>query len=192
MRPGFRPHAGRDDAATRTLHEGAAAEDAPGFDPFSRRGPVSLALTSCCNDVMANARTGGHRRPPKKTAETMPRPGTVYAIPLGGGDYGACRVLATQTPEQATEQYLRAYFVFVVATNWRGAAAPHVADVALRTLLPGTHGKVVGFWISVLPPKDFRLLGVVEPTEQDRALVRPTYGDWEWLPRGFPPVASPQ
>jgi hypothetical protein len=121
------------------------------------------------------------RRDPKLTAETMPPRGTVYAIPLADGDYGAVRVLETRTPEQATEAHLRAYFVFAAATAWRGNMLPDISNAELGTILRAERGDVVGIWSGSSPPRDFQIIGRLPQVELEPGVLHPRYSAWEWL-----------
>lgn len=114
----------------------------------------------------------------------LPEAGAAFVFPLGDGRYGVCRVL-----RQASGNELR-YFgepnVLVACSAWIGDAIPDVNDPALVPFLQLTHhswkGKPHVFWDNQPPPREFKPLGVIPPTADERKMKCDSSAGWEGCP----------
>ena len=132
------------------------------------------------------------------TAKTLPQAGTIYAVALPTGRWGACRVLQTRTPAQATAAHEREYIAFVAALLWQGDASPTLSDVAVVGPLRSCSGEIRGVWIGEPPDDRFQHLGVAQAGNVFEHVPR-AFSGWDWImsvlssaPVGPSPGSEPQ
>src|SRR5262245_34205970 len=119
--------------------------------------------------------TGGRvaKRRPKKPA---PVAGDTFAVPLEGGRFAVCRVLAVSE---------RGDMVLVANADWIGRREPDAQDPALRSVLRLTHhswgGRPSAAWVSGAPPEDFILIGNIPRGAGEDAIPEPGTGGWPFF-----------
>jgi hypothetical protein len=135
------------------------------------------------------------KRRPKNSA---PVAGDTFAVPLEGGRFAVCRVLAVNE---------RGNVVLVANADWIGSQAPDAQNPALRSVLRLTHhswgGQASAAWVSGAPPEDYIRIGNIPPEPGEDAIPEPGTGGWpffriqpheQWLwdhPEDVPPAAPP-
>lgn len=124
--------------------------------------------------------------------------GDTFAVPLEGGRFAACRVLAVNE---------RGDMVLVANADWIGRQIPEAQGPALRSVLRLTHhswaGRPSAAWVSGAPPEDFVLIGNLPPEAGEGEFPQPGTGGWaffriqpqeQWLwdhPEDVPPPPPP-
>lgn len=124
--------------------------------------------------------------------------GDAFAVPLEGGRFAVCRVLAVNE---------RGDMVLVANADWIGQRVPEAQDPALRSVLRLTHhswgGRPSAAWVSSAPPEEFIPIGNIPPQTDGDALPQPGTGGWayfriqpqeQWLwdhPQDVPPPPPP-
>jgi hypothetical protein len=111
-----------------------------------------------------------------KRSTRQPAVGDVYAIPLEGGRFAACRVLKASPDSTA---------LLVANVNWIGTSPPDIDDPVLRTVLRLTHhnwdGKACAVWVDGDPPRKFTFLGNVPLRRADKVPKESGTGAWGYL-----------
>ena len=141
--------------------------------------------------------TGGRvvKRHPKKP---VPAAGDTFAVPLEGGRFAVCRVLAADE---------RGDMVLVANADWIGRQVPDARDPALRSVLRLTHhswgGRPSAGWVIGAPPDEFIPIGNIQPQTGEDAIPEPGTVGWpyfriqpheQWLwdhPEDIPPSPPP-
>jgi len=128
----------------------------------------------------------------------VPVAGDTFAVPLEGGRFAICRVLAVNE---------RGDMVLVANADWIGRNVPDARDPALRSHLRLTHhswsGQPSAAWVIGAPPEDFIPIGNISLRAGEDALSQAGTGDWpffriqpheQWLwdhPADVPPPPPP-
>jgi hypothetical protein len=107
------------------------------------------------------------------------RAGHTFAVRLGEGRWGACRVLRAETGNYGH------WRVLVAALAWWGPAAPALDEPGLRLLQRRTTRGGAGdphlFWVPVREdalPSELRYLGVLPATPAESVLDPSRHADW--------------
>jgi len=140
----------------------------------------------------------------------IPIVGDTFAIPLEGGRFAACRVLAVKKRADifsaiAVEPTRPAdLMVLAVNADWIGQQIPDVQDPALRSVLQLPGGKPSATWVAgALLPEDFILIGNIPVQPGEENAIPESVGGWayfriqphqQWLrehPEDNPPPPPP-
>jgi len=139
----------------------------------------------------------------------VPIVGDTFAIPLEGGRFAACRVLAVkrraEIPSAIAVEPTRPNDLMVAAVNadWIGHQLPDVQDPALRSMLRLPDRKPSAVWVaSALLPEDFILIGNIPVQPGEENAIPESVGGWvflrfqpQWLlrehPEDIPPPPPP-
>jgi len=109
----------------------------------------------------------------KRTKKPAPVVGDAFAVPLEGGRFAACRVLAV---DEHTNLLL------VANADWIGRQTPSPEDPALHSILRLTHhswcGQPSTAWVSGAPPADFINIGNIPPETGEETIADPGTGAW--------------
>lgn len=120
-------------------------------------------------------------RPPSFDTATLPAAGTVYVVPSAGG-FGACRVLATRTPnDKLLPSYSREYSALVAVTRCWGKLPPMLTEPCISQFLPDPKGGFRAVWLSERPPSDVRVLGVLPLRAAEQEISCNYVSDWDWV-----------
>lgn len=135
------------------------------------------------------------KRRPKRPAPVV---GDTFAVPLEGGRFSVCRVLAVNE---------RGDMVLVVNADWFGRKVPEPGNPALGSVLRLTHHNWArqpsAAWVAGAPPEDFIPIGNIPPEAGEDAVPEPGTGGWpffriqpqeQWLwdhPEDVPPPPPP-
>jgi hypothetical protein len=113
------------------------------------------------------------KRRPKKP---VPAAGDTFAVPLEGGRFAVCRVLAVNE---------RGDMVLVANADWIGRQVPDARDPALRSVLRLTHhswgGRPSAAWVIGAPPEDFTPIGNIPPDPIPSHPIPPGTGGWPFF-----------
>ena len=116
----------------------------------------------------------------KLKIEDFPTAGSVFAMPLGDGRFGICRVLQVRLKLKGRPEAL------VAASDWIGDAPPALTDPAVKRTLMLTHHSWADeperLWVSDLPPKNFTNLGAIKLSKIDKETTCNSYSGWARLP----------
>lgn len=113
---------------------------------------------------------------PKTRTERVPVPpsGSVFVFPATGTLNGACRVLRSGDGR-----------CLVALTEWIGDNDPSVQTPSVQRIQRLTHhnlqSKLAVTNAVEGPPGEFRLIGQIEPTQEEALLVTDSYGAWGWI-----------
>lgn len=134
----------------------------------------------------------------KHPTKLAPVAGDAFAVPLEGGRFAACRVLAVGE---------RSDTLLVANANWISQQLPGALNPALRSVLCLTHhswdGRPSAVWVSGAPPDDFIPIGNIPLEPGEPAIPEPGMGAWpffriqpheQWLwdhPEDVPPPPPP-
>ena len=134
----------------------------------------------------------------RRLKKPVPAAGKTFAVPLEGGRFAVCRVLAVNE---------RGDMVLVANADWIGRRVPDARDPALRSILRLTHhnwgGQPSAAWVIGAPPEDFIPIGNLPPSTGEDAVPQPGTGGWpffriqpheQWLwdhPEDVPPAPPP-
>jgi len=114
----------------------------------------------------------------------LPEEGAAFVFPLGDGRNGVCRVLRQAHGNDM--RWLGGPHVLVAVSTWIGDTVPDPADPALRPILHVTHHSWKGhpdvFWDNEPPPREFKPLGVISPTADERKMKCDSSAGWEGCP----------
>ncbi len=117
-----------------------------------------------------------HKKPPK-----LPESGDAFAVPFDDGRFAVCRVILDATSDEARDWGQPV--VFIAGSAWIGTEIPRVDDPALRPILHLNHHLYKNepniLWVAEEVPGNFVPLGKIEPTVDEKARVRMTFGRWE-------------
>jgi hypothetical protein len=76
--------------------------------------------------------------------------------------------------------------VLVACSAWIGDTVPDSADLSLRPILKVTHhfwkGQPEVFWVEESPPREFKPIGTIQPSSDERKLKCDTSAGWEGCP----------
>ena len=107
---------------------------------------------------------------------SLVRVGDVFSIPLENGLYGACRVLRIGDPHGIFGDG-----PLVAACQWVGQHLPEITE--LRNLLAdrsfGGQGQPIVKWLHGSPPREFVLVGQLQPTVEEQSLEILRGSTWE-------------
>lgn len=134
----------------------------------------------------------------RRLKKPVPVAGDAFAVPLEGGRFAACRVLAVNE---------RGDMVLVANADWIGRKVPDAGDPALRSVLRLTHhgwgGQPSAAWVVGGPPEEFIPIGNIPVQAGEDAIPQPGTGGWpffriqpheQWLwdyPEDVPPPPPP-
>lgn len=123
------------------------------------------------------------KRPKRFSATTLPPEGTVFAVPVTGGSFGACKVLATTRPgtPPLSPLHPREPAAFVAVITFAAPSPPTASSLPCGDLLCDPRGQVRGVWLAEVPPTDVRPVGVVPVTAAERDSITVNFSSWPWI-----------
>lgn len=114
----------------------------------------------------------------------LPEAGAAFVFRLADERYGVCRVLRQAHGNDIRQ--LGGPAVLVATSAWIGEKPPASTDPALRPFLQITRyiskGMAEITWIDEPVPRDFKTLGVIPPTSDERKMKCDTSSSWETCP----------
>jgi hypothetical protein len=121
---------------------------------------------------------------PRSKKQSLPEAGAAFMFRLPDGRYGVCRVLRQAHGNDV--RWLGGPNVLVACSAWIGDAIPDPADPALRTILHLTHhswnGQPEVLWTDEPPPPEFKPIGIILPTAEERKMKCDSSAGWESCP----------
>ena len=118
----------------------------------------------------------------------VPIVGDTFAIPLEGGQFTACRVLAVKKRAEIrsaiTVEPTRPDDLMVLAVNadWIGREIPDVQDPALCSVLRLPGGEPSATWVAgALLPEDFVLIGNIPVQSGEENAIPESAGGWVYF-----------
>lgn len=118
-------------------------------------------------------------RRPKYCEQDFPPSGTIFAAPTSDGRFSAGRILRR-------EFHGGAQGALIAASPWLGEELPPLKLPVLRETLHLSHHKWKNdprvFWVHDPMPRDFIIVGQIEPSPNDLAASSDTFAGWQSVP----------
>lgn len=117
--------------------------------------------------------------------KALPEAGAAFVFRLEDGRYGVCRVIRQANGNEV--RWMGGPNVVVATSAWIGDAIPDPADPALRPILQRNirvypDGQPDLMWADEPPPRDFKPIGIIPPTADERKMQCHGSGVWESCP----------
>jgi hypothetical protein len=142
---------------------------------------------------MKNKKTGARRqkqlrntRLNKMSKKSIPNLGSVYAMVLQDGRYGACRIIRRMTEKESSE--FGGDCLLVVASSYIGKEIPDISNPEIKSILHVTHHSWNNhpeyIWISIKNriPETFIKIGDIAPSPEELKFECYSYSSWLSLP----------